>query len=363
MTTARPSVLVKNMRRVLLLLALLLAFLCEGACRPRSESTPVHVAAPVVAPVALPSAPSSSLDAGHATAHGGCVRVGRLADWRYSPSVSALDGGRVLVAGGRHHDGVDFLRSAEIWDPTSATFRSAASLHDERAMHAAVTLRDGRVLVAGGLATRVELYDPKRSSWAIVGALRTPVVTPFAGLLSDGRVLLAGGDLQWKGAFSSETNLFDPSQSKLVRGPDLAPDEGGSEPGVAITLDGKLLLVPGASTGEAKDLAGWLFDPSVGAYSKWTGKDARLAAIRALDTAPQGPWTLISAGDGTALHPAIAVSDDSVRRYDAAAGEWIATARFLDKHEAGGAVAIDEHTVFVVGGLEEVEATAERCTF
>jgi hypothetical protein len=69
---------------------------------------------------------------------------------RRGPVAAALPDGRVLVAGGA--DGVNYLSSAEIFDPASRTFSSAGvgSMSIPRDEAAAAPLPDGRVLVAGG---------------------------------------------------------------------------------------------------------------------------------------------------------------------------------------------------------------------
>jgi hypothetical protein len=64
------------------------------------------------------------------------------------PTLTRLQDGRVLVAGGWPPDG-DVLDSAEIWDPSTLTSTPTGSLTRARSSHAAVLLDDGRVLVVG----------------------------------------------------------------------------------------------------------------------------------------------------------------------------------------------------------------------
>jgi hypothetical protein len=338
-----------------------LALLAVAACDPRSAPRSTVSAPPVATADASPVAPSPpARDAAPQPHVGTCVRIGRLLDWRYSPSVSVLLDGRVLVVGGRHHDGDDFLKSVEIWAPASGAFAPAAPLHDERAMHAAVVLADGRVLVAGGLAKAIEIYDPAKNRWTVVGALPQPVVTPFVSVLPDGRVLIAGGDLQWKGAMSSATFFFDPKTNHLTPGPDLARDEGGGEPGLAVAFDANVLLVLHDTVDHGP--TSWLFDPKTGAYAKAAPDDRRVLAFQALEGGMKDDELLLDAGDGRGHIPAIAMFKDALRR-SFNATEWEDLARFNDEHDAGGGALVDAHTAIVVGGLREAQRTAERCVF
>ena len=68
----------------------------------------------------------------------------------------------------------------------------------ERAEHGLVTLKDGRVLAAGGeiggAATRTAgTYDPATGQWAVTGDMIAARIRHTATLLDDGRVLIVGG--------------------------------------------------------------------------------------------------------------------------------------------------------------------------
>jgi hypothetical protein len=70
----------------------------------------------------------------------------------YAPAAAPLPQGRVLVAGGYDDVLGDDITRALIFDPATASFSSAGigNLNHKREEAAAVELRDGRVLVAGG---------------------------------------------------------------------------------------------------------------------------------------------------------------------------------------------------------------------
>jgi hypothetical protein len=73
-----------------------------------------------------------------------------------------------------------------------------------------VSLRDGRVLIAGG-AERPEVYDPKSRAFIPVGgATLDGFCFSTATPLNDGRVLLAGGYAKPGGAGVNHAWLYQP---------------------------------------------------------------------------------------------------------------------------------------------------------
>lgn len=118
--------------------------------------------------------------------------------------------GRVLVAGnmsyfGTSTSGVSPVFPAELFDPVTETWSLTESLNDGRYFHSATLLADGSVLAAGGndlldyfgsALASAEVYDseaPATGFWGFVGDLATARSEHTATLLKDGRVLIAGG--------------------------------------------------------------------------------------------------------------------------------------------------------------------------
>jgi len=165
--------------------------------------TPTGAAPPTatarLAPTATP-VPSASGD-GASTGPGGTwLPAGTLAsDWSdYGSSAVPLSDGGALALDA---DGT----AAQRWDPATETWRPATALNARRTHFATVLLRDGRVLVTGGLDTHDDnrwqsysstyVYDPTTpaGTWTKVGLLDTARAAPAAAVLPDGRVLVAGG--------------------------------------------------------------------------------------------------------------------------------------------------------------------------
>ena len=175
-----------------------------------------------------------------------------------SPAVALGDGGAISIDGRDH--------TAQRWDPATGTWHAAAGLNAPREYFAAVPLRDGRVLVAGGLDNHdperwrsyssAYVYDPATptGTWTKVGLLGTARAAPAAAVLADGRVLVAGGSFMdgppWGGTGRSDVVFA------AVRVP--APgsvSDGGGDFDIAPPVIGAAL-----ATAE-------LFDPVTGRWS------------------------------------------------------------------------------------------------
>lgn len=110
--------------------------------------------------------------------------------------------GKVFVAGG-FGPGDVVTGTSEIFISTESRWVPAATMPGgcERAIHATVQLKNGHILLIGGvnasgpLATTAD-YDPATNTWACgsVAAMPTPLRSHSATLLFDGRILVAGGN-------------------------------------------------------------------------------------------------------------------------------------------------------------------------
>jgi hypothetical protein len=146
-----------------------------------------------------------------------------MARQRWAHVAARLPNGDVLVAGGREArpDGgcqsdpryacERSLASAEIYDVTTNSWRTAAPMANARGYAASVVLMDGRVLVVGGTdevgsyadiesmrgLASAEIYDPDSGRWELTPPLAAPLVLGSAVLLASGDVLVAGYAPPW----------------------------------------------------------------------------------------------------------------------------------------------------------------------
>lgn len=132
------------------------------------------------------------------------TRTGSLTTGRISHTATLLADGRVLVLGGG--DG-----STEIYDPTTGKWTVRGSVATPRTFHTVTLLKNGKVLVAGGFTStegrnvesvaatsgaafaKPELYDPKTGNWSSVGSAPKGRYLHTATPLKNGHVLIVGG--------------------------------------------------------------------------------------------------------------------------------------------------------------------------
>jgi hypothetical protein len=117
-----------------------------------------------------------------------------------------------------------------------------ADVAEARAMDSAVSLQDGRVLIAGA-TTHGEVFDPAKGTWARTGGMAAVQPQATAVRRPDGKVLLIGGATS--GSAITATEVYDPATNAWQRGPDLLRASGAT---TAVVLpNGSVLLAGGAS--------------------------------------------------------------------------------------------------------------------
>jgi len=164
-------------------------------------------------------------------------------------SATLLKNGWVLLAGGLPSWDAHSA-SAELYDPATETFlqtwNGMAETH--RSGHVAVRLSDGKVLLAGGMNPGVlasaELYDPLQDNFEPVGnLLEATAVDGISGaLLANGKVLVVGG-----GKSSNQAELYDPATKAFTRTG--AMHQQSAYLRVVPFLGGQKALVVGAAVG------------------------------------------------------------------------------------------------------------------
>jgi hypothetical protein len=175
---------------------------------------------------------------------------------RAGQTITMLRDGRVLLTGGVKNVGFrSELASAEIYDPASGTFSATGSMSVPREGHTATLLRNGRVLVVGGsdngthTLDTAEVYDPSIGAFSRAGHLNQPRVAHVAALLGTGKVLIAGGGRGGMpgGYISYDTaELYNPSTRTFS--PMLARMHYDRVGAAAVRLnDGRVLIVGGKS--------------------------------------------------------------------------------------------------------------------
>src|SRR5262249_20281441 len=156
--------------------------------------------------------------------------TGSMSNPRRQHTASLLANGKVLIVGG--FDGSTVLSASDIYDPGSGTFSATVSMANSRIDHTASVLASGKVLIAGGTPTIengtlntgvgvAELYDPASGTFSNTGTMITPRFGHTATVLPSGQVVIAGGDTQMTSSANSPTasiEIYDPSTGAFTSG-------------------------------------------------------------------------------------------------------------------------------------------------
>lgn len=176
-------------------------------------------------------------------------------------TATRLSDGRVLVVGGREYrlgDDVLPIAKVEAYHPDTDTWERLPPLSQGRSDHAAVLLRDGRVLVVGGIAVdpadrepalgiprsfsldSTEIFDPATGTWSAGPSLSVSRFKHTASILDDGTVVVAGG---WSSTTNLATSeLLRPGSDRWEAGPTASTPRDGHR---AVVVDDSVLLVGG----------------------------------------------------------------------------------------------------------------------
>jgi hypothetical protein len=196
--------------------------------------------------------------------------TGNLTTARCGAEAALLNDGRVLIAGGMGEHEYDRLASTELYNPATGTFAKSGSMHVPRDAHAIALLLDGRVLVVGGstdgrfpnetLTASAELYDPATGRFTVTANMAIPRYKHAAVTLADGRVLVAGGsdNRAWRGKYAS-AELYDPSKGTFSPAGEMNFKRFKIGSGAVRLSNGRVLIGGGAEQPE-------LFDPASNSF-------------------------------------------------------------------------------------------------
>jgi N-acetylneuraminic acid mutarotase len=155
-----------------------------------------------------------------AQASGTWTATGSLNTARTAHTATLLQNGQVLVTGGEDSSR-NFLTSAELYNLATGKWTVTGGTATPRVDHTATLLANGKVLVAGGYlgvnsqyqpvyTATAELYDPSTGTWKATGSMTVPRAFHGATLLPSGQVLVAGGS-NADGSSNVSAELYDPS--------------------------------------------------------------------------------------------------------------------------------------------------------
>jgi N-acetylneuraminic acid mutarotase len=222
---------------------------------------------------------------------------GGMATARGSHTATLLPNGQVLVAGGVGNGSSPFAPScvatAELYNPSTGQWTATGSMTKPRGNHTATLLNDGSVLIAGGFCSggftypdnSAEIYNPTSGTWKATGNMNVARAGTAAAVLANGQTLISGGNSTSAGGISAE--LYDPSTGNWT----LTASMNVYRPNLAATLlsNGDVLVFGGTQLASS---ASEFYNPATGA---WTRTGQFLVAPS------RSGHTLTSLGNGEAL--------------------------------------------------------------
>ena len=267
------------------------------------------------------------------------------------PTATVLPNGEVLVAGGLGNlsaHRVTYLKTAELYNPSTGQFAAAASMSSARFAHTATALLDGRVLVTGGanglVLRSAELYDYKTNSWSHAAPMAHPRVNQAATLLLDGRVLVTGGSGP-SGAALRSAELYDPATNRWTAAADMHVPRYHQT--ATLLGDGRVLVAGGEQV--ASDgtpilyRTAELYNPTT---NKWT-LTGSMAVPRANQVASLlGNGDVLEAGGGD-----LGIYSKSAEFYDPSTGRWHNARSMCCRRAFASATELKNGEALVTGGF------------
>lgn len=221
--------------------------------------------------------------------------AGNLTFPRTDHSATLLPNGNVLFAGGRD-DQQRELATAEIYNVTSRTLGPTQSMRTARYAHTA-SLINGLVLITGGTTQTTaqagaELYDPTSQTFTSTGSLATARYAHNSVVLRDGTVLIAGG-IDNNHNLLRSTEVFNPRTGSFTTGQNTTVVRSNFP---IVLLNNDLVLLPGGG-----DYAGGTATSDLYAYAIESGSLDLKYVVLGVTYAPPGAKSNVTYGGSTLL--------------------------------------------------------------
>jgi hypothetical protein len=284
----------------------------------------------------------------------------------YYAASGVLANGKVLVTGGSDLRGNDSLLgtkgTADLFDPSTDTWSSAAPMSELRWQHTATVLSSGRMLVTGGTTSSsgpfatAELYDSASNAWSSAGLMSSPRYQHTASLLGNGTVLVAGGndgDSCTCTTFLTSADLYNPTTNSFTATGPLNTARYAHT--ATVLANGKVLVTGGfggatstIQSGGSALASAEIYDPTAGTWTV-TGSMNSPRTNHTATLLPSGKVLVAGGSNGTA-------TEASAEIYDPTSGTWTLAAPMTTPRQSQGSIALPNGTVLIVGGFNDASS-------
>lgn len=185
--------------------------------------------------------------------------TGAMTEARSAHTATLLANGKVLIAGGESTIGAvtTHSKTAELFDPATATFTATGAMTAGRSFHGAALLSTNNVVVAGGVGATAalgtsEIYDVTTAKFRAVGSLIAPRAKPALVAFGTTQALIVGGQ-DATGAVLDSAELFDATTEKWSTTDRMAAKRVGHY--LAVPSSSAATVVGGITSSSLGDLA------------------------------------------------------------------------------------------------------------
>lgn len=245
-------------------------------------------------------------------ATGTWTSTGSMSFARNNHVATLLLDGRVLVTGGvGSNSGLPVENSAEVYDPQTGRWSTIDHMANARYNHQSTLLPDGRVLVTGGFNVSAfhvplkttEIYDPATGTWKNAAAMSTSRATHLSFLLQNGGVLVAGGWTQPGNVLTptATVEVYDPGMDSWTSVSPMSAARGAISNGSVMLWDGRVLVTGGRNANDVLASVD-LYNPISGAWSLTASMEYARSGSHTATLLPDGR-VLVAGGRGTSGTP------------------------------------------------------------
>ena len=278
---------------------------------------------------------------------------------RFAATATSLPNALVLLTGGiTSGSPTSVVATAELYDPVAHTFTPTGSMHAARAYHTATLLADGTVLITGGSATTIngasfqlgpasntaEIYNPATGLFTQVTAtMNSARALHSAVQLPGGTVLIAGGSTGSLNLSSAE--IYDPVAQTFTAS---ATGMTAAREALTATLlnNGQVLLAGGYGATGPVNQSAEIYDPVAKTFTA-TPQMAFPHGQHTGTLLPNGQ-VVLEGGDNTSF-----TATNSIEVYDPVAGTFTASAATLNTaRTTQSASLLPDGRVLVEGGFD-----------